>query len=223
MTDFDDFQAALIADRPHLALAASDDPPTLEEMWEAVPLNVELAVDQDDLEDPEDPCAITLDGHLRRRCISTRRAGGRCTAQPGKHSLLCNMHSGLIDPAEGGRARAQKARGQQLDETEQARLRRLGTRGVIADTMARNPGLVAQATLVLLEDAAKGDRGAAKLIGPFLNQGLGLPTERVEIVSPSSAEDLDGMDTAQLESYVETLRAARQAAAAAEEQPAEAV
>ena len=220
MTDFDDFQAALIADRPHLALAASDDPPTLEEMWEAVPLNVELAVDPDDLHDPDDPC-LQPDG--KRRCVSTRRAGGRCTAQPGPHSLLCNAHSGRLDPSAGGRARAQKHAVARIDEAEEARLRRLGTRGVIADTMARNPGLVAQATLVLLEDAAKGDRGAAKLIGPFLNQGLGLPTERVEITTPSSADDLDQMDTAQLESYVETLRAARQLQAVPDEDPAQAV
>jgi hypothetical protein len=186
--------------------------PSLEEMWEAVPLNVELAVDPDDLHDPADPC-LQPDG--KRRCISTRRAGGRCTAQPGKHSLLCNMHSGLIDPAEGGRARAQKARGQQIDEAEQARLRRLGTRGVIADTMAERPDLVRAATLVLLEDAAKGDRGAAKLLGPMLNQAHGMPTERVMVTSPESVDDLDAMDTAQLESYVETLRAQRQAEDAA--------
>ena len=195
-------------------------PPSLEEMWEAVPLNVELAVDPDDLHDPADPC-LQPDG--KRRCVSTRRAGGRCTAQPGPHSLLCNAHSGRLDPRAGGLARAKQQRGAQIDEAEQARLRRLGTRGVIADTMASHPDLVRATVVALLEDAAKGDLAAAKLIGPFLNQGLGMPTERVEVVAPSSVDDLDAMDTAQLEGYVETLRAARQLQAVPDEQPAETV
>ena len=89
--------------------------------------------------------------------------------------------------------------------------------------MASHPDLVRATVVALLEDAAKGDLAAAKLIGPFLNQGLGMPTERVEVVAPSSVDDLDAMDTAQLEGYVETLRAARQLQAVPDEQPAETV
>jgi hypothetical protein len=186
-------------------LDASDaSPPTREEMLEAVPLNVEIA-DGVDL-DAEDP-AVTATG--RRACIAVRRAGGRCTAPALTHSYLCTAHAGLLDASSGGRAKAERHQAAQLDAEEKARLARLGTRGVIADTLARNPEKVRRAVLVLLEDAAAGDKVAAKGLIPYLNQGLGMPTERVEVLEPASAGDLDSMTTEQLHAYVASRRAAR--------------
>lgn len=183
------------------------DPPTLEEMLEAVPLNVEIAVDLDALFDPSDPCRVESG---RRFCIATRRAGGRCTAPPVTHSLLCTPHAGLLDSAAGGRAKAEKHRNQGLDADEQARLARLGARGVIAVTANEHPLLMRRAFLTLLEDAAAGDRTAAKLVGPWLNQGLGMPTESVVVKRPESIEDLASMPTSDLAALVAERKAARQ-------------
>lgn len=193
----------------HAIDGGASDVPTLEEMLEAIPVNVEIAVDLDDLHDPNDP-ALTPSG--RRFCIATRRAGGRCTAPPLSHGLLCGGHTGDLDPREGALARAQKLRNQALTAEERSRLAQLGTRGVIRDTLGSHPELVRRATLTLLEDAAAGDRSAAKLLGPYINQALGMPTETVEVTQPTTADDLSRMDTQALETWIAARRAAREQA-----------
>lgn len=189
---------------PTEELAADSSPPTLEEMWEAVPLNVQLA-DGIDVDDRGSDPALEEDG--KRRCIAERRAGGRCTAAAPAFSLLCNAHSGRLDASAGGRARAEALRQEQLTEAERARLARLGPRGVIADTLAERPALVRKAVLVLLEDAAAGDRVAAKALIPYLNQGLGMPTETVQVQRPETTQDLEKMDTADLAAFIASRRA----------------
>lgn len=207
-----------MTDDTHLQIVpdASDalqEPPSLEEMLEAVPIGVEIAVDLDHLADfpnPDDPAEV--EGG-RRFCIASRRAGGRCTAPPRLHSLLCNAHAGILDASAGGLARAQQRRDHGLEAEEVARLARLGARGVIAVTANEHPLLVRKAFLVLLEDAAEGDKVASRLVGPWLNQGLGMPTETVVTRRPESLADIEGASTADLEDMVAARRAARQAAA----------
>lgn len=198
---------------PHLQVVEETEggelaaPLTLAEMLEAVPLGVRIAdgVDLDEaLASDTDP-SLTEAG--RRVCIAERRAGGRCTAAATEDSLLCFAHSGRLDASAGGRAAAQRHQERALSEAERARLARLGTRGVIADTLARKPALVRQAVLVLLEDAASGDRVAAKALIPYLNQGLGMPTETVQVGTPESSHDLERMDTADLAAFVASRRA----------------
>jgi hypothetical protein len=73
--------------------------------------------------------------------------------------------------------------------------------------------LLRKAFLVLLEDAAAGDKGAAKLVGPWLNQGLGMPTETVVQLPPVTAEDIEAMPTGALVEMVRERRTARRQAA----------
>jgi len=85
---------------------------------------------------------------------------------------------------------------------------------VIRDTLARNSVKLRAAIQTLIDDAAQGDVQAAKLLVPYLNQALGLPTETVEVKVPQSAADLERMPTPQLEAHLATLRAARRESAA---------
>jgi hypothetical protein len=67
---------------------------------------------------------------------------------------------------------------------------------------------------LLCRSAEGGDLAAAKALIPWLNQALGMPTERVEHRPPSTLQELEQMDTAELERLVargreRRLRAAR--------------
>jgi hypothetical protein len=180
-------------------------PVTREEMLEAIPLHV-VVDDSVDLDTP-DP-ALIADGidAGRRVCIAARRAGGRCTATVPADSLLCNAHSGRLDPRIGGQALAAK-RQRSRDEAEAAdRARRLGTRAVIAAVFDREAAKVEATVSTLLSMAAEGDRQAALAVIPYLNQGLGMPTERVVMSEPQSASDLQEMDTAALAEWARQRR-----------------
>lgn len=180
-------------------------PTTREEMLEAIPLHV-VVDDSVDLDTP-DPSLIAdgIDAG-RRVCIAARRAGGRCTAVAPADSLLCNAHSGRLDPSAGGRARAAKVT-EARDKAEAAdRARRLGTRAVIAAVFDREAAKVEATVSTLLSMAAEGDRQAALAVIPYLNQGLGMPTERVVLAEPQSAEDLQEMDTAALAEWARSRR-----------------
>jgi hypothetical protein len=183
---------------------------------EAIPLDV-LIDDDVDL-DSEDP-ARTEDG--KRVCVSVRRAGGRCRAVALHSGLLCSVHLGLLDPAEGGRAKGRKLREQEISDEEAMRLARLGARGLIADRFTSRPAVLARVVDTLMDMAAAGDQGAAKALIPYMNQGFGAPTERVEMLTPESRRDIEAMPTDQLADLVQRKRRLR--LAAAEDETAEAI
>jgi hypothetical protein len=58
---------------------------------------------------------------------------------------------------------------------------------------------VQKAATLLCEQAAAGDVTAAKALIPWLDQAFGRPQERVQHTTPSTLEELEQMDTAQLE------------------------
>ena len=78
-------------------------------------------------------------------------------------------------------------------------LQRLGTRAVVAEALVTEAANVDRAVRLLCRSAGGGDLAAAKALIPWLNQALGTPTERVEHRPPSTREELEQMDTAELE------------------------
>jgi hypothetical protein len=88
-------------------------------------------------------------------------------------------------------------------------LQRLGTRAVVAEALVAEADKVDRAVRHLVTAAADGDLAAAKALIPWLNQALGMPTERVEHRLPARLEELDAMDEAQLERLVARGRQAR--------------
>lgn len=174
------------------------EPPSLEEQLAAVPGHVALWPEVD--LGAEDPTWVAETG--RRLCIATRRAGGRCLAPPGLHSVLCNAHAGRLDASAGGLALAEKRRQARTSAEERAAWARLGTRGVIAARLAARADAVAATVDVLLDAASSGDLASAKLLVPYLNQGLGLPTERVQITGLHEGADLAAMRDEELQALV---------------------
>jgi hypothetical protein len=81
-------------------------------------------------------------------------------------------------------------------------LQRLGTRSVVAEALASEAEKVDRAVRHLVSAAADGDINAAKALIPWIDQGLGKPTERVEHRRPSSLEELEAMETSELERLV---------------------
>jgi len=175
--------------------------------WPALPDGVVLAEGIDvDAEDPAE------EERGRRRCIATKKAGGRCTAPAANGYLLCGVHAGLADPRKGALARAQKLREARERREERAALSRMGTRSVVATALAEKAEQVHKAVALLCDSAAAGDLKSAQALIPWLNQALGMPTERVEHRKPSSLDELEQMDTEQLEQLVAAGRKRRLAA-----------
>jgi hypothetical protein len=85
----------------------------------------------------------------------------------------------------------------------------MGTRAVVAEALVGEAANVDKAVRVLCDAAAKGDIAAAKALIPWLNQALGMPTERVEHRVPTGLEDLEFMSTQELERIVAQGRAQR--------------
>lgn len=136
--------------------------------------------------DAEDPALAAG----KRTCVSTRRDGERCGAAAVGGELLCSLHSGRLSPADGARAKA-KRRSEANERTERAlSLQRLGTRAVVAQTLVAEADNVEATVRSLLARASQGDIRAATALIPWLNQGLGMPTERVEAVLPTSPEQV---------------------------------
>jgi hypothetical protein len=81
-------------------------------------------------------------------------------------------------------------------------LQKLGTRAVVAEALASEAENVERAVRLLCKSAGGGDLAAAKALIPWLNQALGMPTERVEHRRPSDLEELQEMDSEQLERLV---------------------
>jgi hypothetical protein len=128
----------------------------------------------------------------------------RCRASAVLNGLLCNAHSGRLDARAGGKARAQKIQQQREAVQQRVALSRLGTRAVVAQALLEKHEQVAAAVRLLADDAAD-ERAphaqrlkSAQALIPWLDQALGKPTERVDVKAPSTLEDLEQMDTAQL-------------------------
>jgi hypothetical protein len=81
-------------------------------------------------------------------------------------------------------------------------LQRLGTRAVVAEALVAKAAQVDAAVRVLCDVAANGDIQAAKALIPWLNQALGMPTERVEHRVPSTVEELEHLSEEELERLV---------------------
>jgi hypothetical protein len=80
---------------------------------------------------------------------------------------------------------------------------------LVAEALVAEADKVDRAVRHLVTAAADGDLAAAKALIPWLNQALGMPTERVEHRLPARLEELDAMDEAQLERLVATGRGRR--------------
>lgn len=191
-----------MTDGPDLRLVADDglEPaPETRELHSGyrLPLTVTVA-DEVDLE-ADDP-SLGADG--KRTCVSTRMAGGRCGAQAVNGEVLCSIHSGRLNPADGARALA-KQRSEAKERADASlSLQRLGTRAVVADTLVAEADDVRATVRSLLSKAAGGDIRAATALIPWLNQGLGMPTERVEHQLPSSTDEVATASTAALAQLV---------------------
>lgn len=166
--------------------------------WPEIPLGVEIA-DGVNL-DAEDP-ALLPDSH-KRQCVSTKAAGGRCGGYPGTEELLCSIHSGKLDPASGAKERHRRAAERKEKAEERLLSRQLGTRALVADVLRREYILVEKTVCSLLAKAGNGDMRAAQALIPWLNQGLGMPTERVEEIKPQTLDDLEVASTEELERIV---------------------
>lgn len=138
----------------------------------------------------------------RRQCIASRVDGKRCGAYPPMGALLCNIHAGLLSPAQGAHALADKRRKARDRAETIAAQRALGTRALVAAVLVEEAEKVEATVRGLLADASTGDRDAARLLISWLNQALGQPTERVEQLPPVSPADLDKLDTRTLEALV---------------------
>jgi hypothetical protein len=91
---------------------------------------------------------------------------------------------------------------------------------VVAEALASEAENVDRAVKLLCRSAGNGDLQAAKALIPWINQALGMPTERVEHRPPSTLQELKEMDTAELERLVATGRERRLRAARAVPGPA---
>ena len=86
---------------------------------------------------------------------------------------------------------------------------------MVAEALAAEAANVERAVKLLCRSAGGGDLAAAKALIPWLNQALGMPTERVEHRPPSTLKEIQEMDTAELERLVARGRERRLRAAQA--------
>lgn len=198
-------QAVNEADEHEQPLAALTEP-----LWPLIPdaVTVHGTVDLGALDPAHQD---DFQGHhgLTRRCVAARRDGHRCNGVALLDALLCPMHEGRADPALGAQASKEASRKARERVDDVAALRRLGTRQLVAEALVAEAANIKAAISVLARAAAGGDRQAALALIPWLDQGLGKPTERVEVRAPSTLGDLEDMDTAQLEAMVAEGRARR--------------
>jgi ribulose kinase len=73
---------------------------------------------------------------------------------------------------------------------------------LFAEALVAEAEKVDRALRQLVDAAASGDIAAAKALIPWLNQAFGMPQERVQRTTPSTLEELEQMDTGQLEELV---------------------
>jgi hypothetical protein len=188
-----------------------DERPTAEPLvfevsgWPSFPPGV-LPNDSVDL-DADDPCRV--EGRSTRQCVGSRADGERCGAVPVTGTLLCSLHAGLLDSAQGGRARAEKARERRREAEEALGRRSLGTRAMIADVLHDRAEDVAKVVNALIDRAAAGDQRAQALLLPYIDQALGKPQERVEHTVPGSAEEIASASDESLRALVQRGREQR--------------
>lgn len=172
--------------------------------WPTFPPGVGWA-DGVDIE-AEDPALLDSG---RRSCVTVTRAGARCGAPPLRGHLLCTPHAGLLDSRAGGAAKAKKRREAEEKAESQVATARLGTRAVVAAALASKHREITSAIGVLADSAASGDVRSAQALIPWINQGLGMPTERLEHRVPGSLDELKALETSQLEELVAARRRQR--------------
>jgi hypothetical protein len=185
-------------------MAADEVAPALTGRWPDLPEAVVVA-DEVDLDSP-DPAAV--DGG-RRQCVSERQQGGRCTAPPLLTGLLCSAHAGKLDASAGGHALAKQRKEAREAAEERAALARSGVRAIAAEALREKATEIRLAIHSLADSAAGGDRQAALALIPWLNQALGLPTERVEMVQPRSSAEVAALSDEELAALVASGRVAR--------------
>jgi hypothetical protein len=144
-----------------------------------------------------------------RRCVAQRRDGHRCNGRPPRDSLACPFHDGRSDPVLAGR-NSQKSRNAAKERAEQVlALQKLGVRATVAHVLSEKASEIRSAVALLADSAAGGDLKSAQALLPWIDQALGRPTERHEVTTPTSLEDLESMDTGALERLVAEGRARR--------------
>jgi hypothetical protein len=171
---------------------------TLAEQLDQIPQHVTIWPDVDlGTDDPAHDHELG-----RRRCIAARRAGGRCTVRPVHSGLLCGSHAGILDPSAGGHALAAIRREANGTAEERRRVAALGVRGAIVERLNARAKDVQRTVDVLLDAATQGDLQAAKLVIPYINQGMGMPREQLEVHSTPGTLDLESMSTFELQQLV---------------------
>jgi hypothetical protein len=173
--------------------------------WPAFPDGVRahdsVDLDQPDPARPEDT--------VYRRCVAATTAGGRCGAPAIQGRLICSVHDGRASPAAGGHAKARLAAERKQAAEQQAALAQLGTRAVVAAALAEKHDEIRRALHVLATAAASGDVKSAQALIPWLNQGLGMPTERIQQSTTLDAADLASLSTDELQELVALKRRER--------------
>lgn len=172
--------------------------------WEALPDGLPIAAGID-LSSP-DP-AYTGEPGKPRRCVAARKSGERCAATAAASALVCPIHAGRADPAAGGRAKAARRRHALEAAENRVAERALGVRAALAAQLAEQETEVRAIVAGLVTAGAAGDRKAAALLLPYLDQALGRPQERVEHTIPETPEELESLSTSQLEALVAQGRA----------------
>ena len=175
--------------------------------WEPLPDGLTLAPGID-LDSP-DPAL--LDG--RRRCVSTRLAGGRCGSPALTHGLVCAVHAGRADSAAGGRAKAARIRLAKEEAEKRVAERKLGVRGALSAELQRRTNDVLAAVGHLLDAAANGDTKAAAALLPWLDQAFGKAAGEAQ-ESPAHRLIFSELPTEQLAEIVAAGRARRLAVVA---------
>jgi hypothetical protein len=103
---------------------------------------------------------------------------------------------------DGAKAKWTRRREQEQRAERALSLQKLGTRAVVAEALASEAENVERAVKLLCRSAGSGDLQATKALIPWLNQGLGMPTERVEHRSPSTLAEVQELSTAELQRLV---------------------
>jgi hypothetical protein len=195
--------------------------PTLQDatnLWPPLPHNVVVADDIDLA--AEDPCYVPEpvnagnDRNSHRRCVATRLDGTRCNGRAMHNHLTCPLHTGAMRSEDGAKVKWTRRREREAQAERTLSLQKLGTRAVVAEALASEAENVEKAVKLLCRSAGGGDLAAAKALIPWLNQALGMPTERVEHRPPSTLQELEKIDTAELERLVARGRERRLRAAA---------
>jgi hypothetical protein len=159
----------------------------------------------------EDP-SLRPDG--KRQGVDSTKGGARCGAWAISTGPRCAFHSGLADPAVGGRAKAAAIHRSKERAAELDALSRLGTRAIVAQVFQERAADLRSIVHGLIDDAndaelpAASRRASRLAVLPYLDQALGRPKESVEVSLPSTVEEIESMDMAALLKARDALRQA---------------